>query len=719
MKEIISLNGNWSLSSFKEGAGERKKAFLPETKIEKILKARVPGDVHMALIEGKVIPEPLYNMNAKKSLKVQEKEWWYKKEFEAPYGFAKNKSELVFEGLDTTAKIYLNGRLAGETNNCLVPHTLDVTGLLNPGKNTLIVKLDSGIFAVKNKELEKYGAGGRNTGCRIWTRKPQYTFGWDWAPKMLTCGIWRPVSVLSYEKVTVRECFIKTRHSKNEALVSAEVVLESFVPEILKLELDVYIEDKLQKLKLTARKGLNKYTITRKIKKPKLWWPRGMGEAHLYSFRLDVSEGCVLLDTYNTRFGIREIKLLQEKLPPPEGGKSFTLEINGQKVFCKGANWVPLDSSFARITKEKYKELVEIAAGANFNMFRVWGGGMYESDEFYDACSEKGIMVWQDFIFACAMYPDDDKEFCAAVRVEAEKTVKRLRNYPGLVLWCANNENNEAYDERWIGNKKDKKRIFYGKKIYYEILPSACAKYDGTRPYRPGSPYGGEFANSDYEGDMHAWNVGLHGGHIGRVDYRNFAKVRGRFISEYGLISMPNLESVKKYLPPEERNIKSKAFEFHTNRMDRFFTPKGEAGLMARQIDLFYGDHKKLAFKDFIKASQLIQGEGYKFEIEHLRRRMYNCSGSLFWMYADAWGEMGWTIVDYYRAKKLSYYYVKRAYQPLLVSIKAEEYGVSLWVINDTLKSYSAELEYGIKNFTGEKGYLSFSAQTEKISRKK
>ena len=340
-------------------------------------KARVPGDVHMALIEGKVIPEPLYNMNVKKSLKVQEKEWWYRKEFEAPYGFAKNRTEIVFEGLDTTAKIYLNGRLAGKANNCLVPHTLDVTGLLNPGKNTLIVKLDSGIFAVKNKEIEKYGATGINTGLRIWTRKPQYTFGWDWAPEMLTCGIWRPVSVVSYEKAAIRECFIKTGLGKNEAVVSAEVVLESFVAEALKLELALYIEGKPEKVKVIARKGLNKYTITRKLKNPKLWWPRGMGEAHLYSFMLDVSEGRELLDTYNTRFGIREVKLLQEKLPLPEGGKSFTLEINGQKVFCKGANWVPLDSSFARITKEKYKELVEIAAGANFNMFRVWGGNRH------------------------------------------------------------------------------------------------------------------------------------------------------------------------------------------------------------------------------------------------------------------------------------------------------------------------------------------------------
>ena len=719
MKNIIELNGEWSLCHFDEGCGEKQKAFLPEKKFKNSMKAKVPGAVHADLIKEKLIPEPLFNMNVEKCQWVAEKEWWYKKEFEAPYLYSNKKTELVFEGLDTTSKIYLNGELVGETDNCLVPHTIDVTDKVIPGKNTLIVKLDAGMFGVKNKEMERYMGKGGHGGERIWIRKPQYVFGWDWAPKLVSCGIWRPVRVVSYEKAAVRDVFIKTKISGKSAVVTAEVELESFITESLRLTLYVFIGGKLEKVTVNAKKGTNKYKIIRKLGNPKLWWPRGAGEPNLYDFKLEVKDEGKLLDKFETRFGIREIKLVQETLPLPEGGKSFTLEINGKKVFCKGANWVPADCIFARITKEKYRNMVGIAAGANFNMFRVWGGGIYEDDEFYEACDESGIMVWQDFIYACAMYPDDDKEFYKAVKDETEKAVKRLRNHPGLVLWCGNNENNEAYDERWIGNKADKRRIFYGKKVYNEILPSACVKFDGTRPYRPGSPYGGEYANSDYEGDMHAWNVGLHGGPVGRIDYRNFENVRGRFISEYGLMSMPNYGSVKKYLPAKEMRPGSKAFNFHTNRMNWFGVPKTDRGFMARQIELFYGDPKILSFKEFVKASQLIQGEGYKFEIEHLRRRMYTCSGSLFWMYADAWGEMGWTILDYYLGKKLSYYHVKKAYQPLLISIKKEEYGVSIWVINDTLKSFSAELEYGIKNFTGEKGYLSFGMQAEKISRKK
>ena len=719
MKNTIDLNGEWALSYFDEGCGEKQKAYLPSKVFKNSIKAKVPGAVHADLIKEKIIPEPLYNMNVKKCQWVEEKEWWYKKEFEAPYLYDNRRTELVFEGLDTTSQIYLNGELIGQTNNCLVPHTVDVTDKVIPGKNVLIVKLDAGVFGTKSKELEKYGVFAKSKGARIWVRKPQYVFGWDWAPKMVSCGIWRPVKLVSYEKAAVRDVFIKTKLYGKSAEVTADVEMESFSDKPLKLILGIFINGKIEKVIVTAKKGINKFKIARKVENPRLWWPRGSGEPNMYDFKLEVKDSEKLLDRYETRFGIREVKLLQEKLPLPEGGKSFTLEINGKKIFCKGANWVPLDCIFARITKEKYRKTVELAAGANFNMFRVWGGGIYEDDEFYNACDDNGIMVWQDFIFACAMYPDDDKGFCEELKSETEKAVKRLRNHPGLVLWCGNNENNEAYDERWIGNKKDKKRVFYGKKVYHEILPEACAKYDGTRPYRPGSPYGGESANSDYEGDMHAWNVGLHGGPIGRIDYRNFENVRGRFISEYGLMSMPNLESVKKYLPVKEMSVDSKAFKFHVNSMNLFGAPKCDPGYMARQIDLFYGDHKRLSFKDFVKVSQLIQGEGYKFEIEHLRRRMYTCSGSLFWMYADAWGEMGWTILDYYLGKKLSYYHIKKAYQPLLVSIKKEEYGVSLWIINDTQKSYSAELEFGIKSFTGKKVYLSFGNQVEKISRKK
>jgi len=705
MRKEQSLSGIWSLVS-------------PMAGVAKIA-AEVPGDIHSALIRASLIGEPLQDTNVLESRWVENKRWTYERDFELPRTFLRDRVEIVFEGLDTTAEILLNGQPAGNTDNALVPHTLDVTNLVKAGKNTVTVRIDDGIAGAEGRELEKYGQSPEHNGGKIWIRKPFFTFGADFSPRMVTCGIWRPVTLVSLARAAIRGCFIKTKLTGSDAVITCEIELESFAQGPLPLTLEARFCGKAEIIRVIARKGMNRYSVTRRIKKPELWWPNGMGKPVLHDLTLEAKAGGTVLDRYQTRFGIRSVRLVQNKLPLPEGGKSFTFEINGKTLFAKGACWVPPDAILARIEKTKYRQLVANAAAAHFNMFRVWGGAVYEDDAFYNACDEHGIMVWQDFMFACAMVPDDDAGFCRTIKDESEKAIRRLRNHPCIVLWCGNNENHEAHAEGWIGNPKDKKRIFYGKKIYHRILPHSCQKLDGTRPYWPGSPYGGAFPNSDSEGDMHAWTVSLHGGYpSGRVDYRNYRKVRGRFISEYGLMSAPCAASVKKYLSPGNRKLESKAFQFHVNRMSHAFKSDNGPGLVERQIDLFFGDHRQLGLDDFIRVSQLIQGEGYKYAIEHLRRRNPFCSGSLFWMYADMWGEVGWSVMDYYLNKKLSYYLVKRAYQPLLVSIKEEEYGASVWVINDTPHDHEAELEYGLKTFTGEPGRVTFGMNAEKITRK-
>lgn len=705
MRKEQNLSGTWSLGSSMPGM-----APIP---------APVPGDVRSALIRASLIEEPLHGLNARQSRRVENKRWTYERDFVLPRGFLRDRVEVVFEGLDTTAEILINGRQAGQTSNALVPHSLDATGLVKPGKNTLTVRIDDGVHAAKGRELEKYGQSPENDGWKIWIRKPYYTFGADFSPKMVTCGIWRPVTLQSFSRAAIRDCFIKTELVGQDALVTCEIELESFAPAPLHLTLEARFCGKADKIRVTARKGMNRFSITRRIRNPELWWPNGMGKPVLHDFLLEAREGDTLVDRHRTRFGIRSVRLLRKKLPPPERGKSFIFEINGKALFAKGACWVPPDALPARIAKTKYRHLVADAAAAHFNMLRVWGGAVYEDDAFYRACDEHGILVWQDFMFACAMVPDDDAGFRRTIQEESEKAVRRLRNHPCIALWCGNNENHEAHAEGWIGNPRDKKRIFYGKKIYHGILPRACKKWDGTRPYWPGSPYGGPFPNSDSEGDMHAWTVSLHGGYpSGRVDYRNYRRVRGKFISEYGLMSAPCAASVKQYLSPRDRRLDSKAFQFHVNRMSHAFKSDNGPGLVERQIDLFWGDHLRLGLEDFIRVSQLIQGEGYKYAIEHLRRRRPYCGGSLFWMYADMWGEVGWSVVDYYLNKKLSYYLVKRAYQPLIVSIKEEEYGASVWIINDTPHDHEAELEYGLKTFTGEPGRVTFGMGAEKITRK-
>lgn len=697
MKSIL-LDGKWKLKYTNENEGREKGLNKTKIKTKYWLDAKVPGDVHVDLINAGLMEEPSFDLNSYKCKWVEDKEWWYKKEFIVPAGFIKDKVEIIFEGLDTTSKIWLNGKKIGKTNNAFIPHIIDVTKHIKTGKNVLTVRIDCGIWAVRGKPLKKYS--GRSE--RIWIRKPQYVFGWDWAPRVVTCGIWRPVKLVAYDKVAIRSVFLRSKLGKNRAGVSVDIDLENVGRKQESLDINISLKNKKTHQKnLKVRMKPGKTTIKTKInvKNPKLWFPKPIGRPSLYKAKVTIKKGGTLLDEYNTKFGIREVELIQKRLPLPEGGKSFTIAINGQKVYCKGANWVPVDSIPARITKEKYKRLVEAAAEANLNMFRIWGGGIFEDKDFYELCDENGIMIYHDFMYACAMYPDDNKGFRKEVEKETIAALKILRNYACIIMWSGNNENHQGFVDKWL-TKGD---IFYGKRIYHGILPRSIKKYDNTRPYWPGSPYGGKDPNSESEGDEHFWEISLHGKLDDRINYWNFEKCSGKFVSEYGVAGMPLLKSVKKYLPLNKINFKSESWKHHINDMDYFLIKKGEKRVTERMIKMFYTEKEDLSVGEYINYSQANQAEGYKVSSEHFRRRKYYCSGNLFWMYSDCWGELGWTIIDYYLNLKPGYYYIKRAFQPILVSIKREDYGVSIWVVNDTLENYgNAKLEFGVSTLDGK-----------------
>ncbi|MBU2615137.1 MAG: hypothetical protein KKG87_06235 [Elusimicrobia bacterium] len=679
----LSLNGKWLLTWISQSAIKGKDIRTVEDDKRNWIEASVPGDVHLDLIKAGLIEEPLYAKNAEKCRWIEEKEWWYRKEFSIDKTAKYKRIELVFEGLDTTAEIYLNGEKIGRHNNCFVPYGIDVSEKIQEGVNVLIIKLDCGLLKAKNKPLREYGPKAER---RMWIRKPQFTFKWDWAPRLLTCGIWRSVKLVFYEEVAIRNVYLSSFLKKNTAELTIEADLENFLNKEQILNLDISIRNgtrHFQKVLITLKPGLNKIKNKIILNKPLLWWPRPLGNPHLYDFSLKVAKGQQILDEYVCRYGIREIKILQN--PLPEGGKSFTFLVNGKKVFCKGANWVPADSIFARVTKEKYRKLIELAEEANFNMLRVWGGGIYEDPYFYELCNEKGIMVWQDFMFACSLYPDNDIEFCREIKRESELAVKELRNHPCLVIWCGNNENDWMFHDKHFGPV----RFFYGRKIYHRLLREICKRLDPGRPYWPSSPYGGNHPNSENQGDRHNWDV------IKVADYKNYQKDKGKFISEFGVLSCPNKSSLKHYLPQNEHYLGSPSWQFHNNKFEK--------GTILKAISIFFKDTKKLSLARYIKLSQLLQGEALKFAIESFRRRKYNCSGSLFWMYADCCGGVGWTIIDYYLSPKLSYHYVKKAYEPILVSIKEENDGFSIWLINDTLRELRGELEYGLRELAGKK----------------
>lgn len=688
----ISLNGRWTLG-MEEWRGEA-------------IEAEVPGEVHLDLIRAGKMEEPLYGTNAKKCQWVEEKEWWYRKEFEVEEKLLLDYAELVFEGIDTNCEVYLNQEKIAEHNNMFIPLTINITGKLRK-KNTLEVKVDSGINHIKDKPIYPYPAGSNEQDYRrVWLRKAQFTFAWDWAPRLINVGIWRGVYLQFFEKAALRNVFIQNEIS--QSFCSAEIKIsgivknfnESFNQEF-RGRLRAQLYDQEGKMvacvenSLPVYPGINKFQVMLKLENPHLWWPNGVGDPYLYYLTLSLlDEGGKELDSFKKRFGIRKISLKQELFPISDNeGESFIININGEDIFCKGANWVPADSIIARVSKEKYKKLIDEAAEANFNMFRVWGGGIYEDPFFYEYCSEKGIMIWQDFMFACAYYPNDPN-FLKEIEKEIKEVVINLRNETCIVLWCGNNELQWLHI-RNLEKCPDSNLSFIDYPIYHEIIPSILIDLDQSRPYWFSSPYGGADPNSEWEGNRHSWDVSINSPDLlDRINYSSYARDHGKFISEFGVLAPPSLETLKNCIPPEELYVGSTVWDFHNN----IFEQTNIQGMLRE----FYRDPQDLSLEEYVKYSQLLQAEALKFGLDHWRRRKFRTAGALFWMYSDCWGAIGWTVIDYYLRKKPSYYYVRQAFKPLKVSLRLADEFVSIYVVNDTLHPFSGILEYGISFFSGE-----------------
>ncbi|MEW5815029.1 MAG: sugar-binding domain-containing protein [Spirochaetota bacterium] len=689
-KKTLDLNGRWDLQWADPGQGEA--AGIPQTgcQAENRIAASVPGDVHIDLIEAGIIDEPLWGKNAPACAWMEEKDWWYSRTFEIDPGFIGERVELHFEGLDTTADVWLNGQHLGSHNNMHIPYTIEVTEAVREGTNLVVVRLDVGLRAVRGKDTTTYSKMLAEVGpepARIWIRKAQFTFGWDWAPRLLTCGIWRGVELHSYETVSLRDLCLRT-HLLADGMARVKVLLEleNFSSNMQAVQITLSLRGRERheiSLKASLQPGLSELCTHLEIPDPDLWWPAPLGEPALYDVAAVVRQEGQILDQKAFCYGLREVALIQELIP--NEGKSFIIAVNGQKFYCKGANWVPADSLIARVSPAKYRELVRLAAEANFNMFRIWGGGIFEDDYFYELCDQFGILIWQDFLYACGYYPDDDPEFVAQAQREAELAVRRLRNHPCIALWCGNNENQWIHWDR-VQQGAGADRL-YGEIIYDQILPEVCARLDPTRPYWPGSPYGGDDPNSPEQGDRHNWHISIGATPEERIDYPYYEGDQGKFISEFGILAPPPLDSLMRFLPPGELDRHSPGWSFHNNQF--------EQGAIWEALKRYWKSSEELSLSAYIIYSQMIQAEALKFALEHWRRRKFDTSGTLFWMYSDSWGAVGWTIVDYYLRLKPSYYAVRRAFAPLLASFAPENGLFQLWLTNDTLGAREGSLQYG------------------------
>jgi len=655
--------------------------------------AKVPGCVHTDLLANKLIEDPFYRDNEKKQQWIGKTDWEYRTSFKVTAQTLERENvELVFDGLDTYARVYLNEQLVLNADNMFRTWRVDAKPALKVGDNTLRIVFRSpineilGLIAKAKYELPAPNDQGEKTSP--YTRKAPYHYGWDWGPRFVTSGIWRPVSLEAWDHARVSDLQIVIKKiSPQIAELTANVEVEASTAGAATIVLENVTDKVLAgKQQINLNQGTNRVSFNFTVRRPSLWWPNGLGAQPLYSFRARSVVNGRVTDEKSTRTGLRTLELRQQR---DEAGQSFMFVINGIPVFAKGGNWIPADSFPSRITKEKYRFLIKSVRDSNMNMLRVWGGGIYEADEFYELCDEMGIMVWQDFMFACSMYPAN-QEFLDNVRAEAIDNVKRLRNHPSIVLWAGNNEIETAW-MNWGWRQSLPASLWDDyKKIFLGVLPEVCAAFDPSRAYWPSSPHGGldDDPDSLRSGDVHFWRVW----HAAEP-FTDYEKQTPRFMSEYGFQSFPNIETVKAYTLPSDRDIESPIMLAHQRH------PRGNQ-LVREYMLRDYPTPKD--FESFLYVSQVLQAEGIRIGAEHLRRIMPHNMGSLYWQIDDCWPVASWSSIDYFGRWKALQYYARRFYNGLLISPSVQKEYLKLYVVSDRTKAIPAQIRVTLMNFDGK-----------------
>jgi beta-mannosidase len=665
--------------------------------------ATIPGCVHTDLLSNKLIDDPFYRDNEQKLQWIGKTDWEYQTTFKvAPEMLSRDEIELVFEGLDTYADVLLNDVTLLHADNMFRTWRVECKRFLKPGGNVLRIRFRSPInevlplMAKMSYQLPANNDQGEKTSPH--TRKAPYQFGWDWGPRFVTSGIWKPIHLEGWNRGRINDLNILPNQ------ITADSAKLTAIVEIIAVDFGNarVIVDNLRDHSVVASKdvnlmqGRNLIKLNFAIPHPALWWPNGLGEHPLYTFKARLVVDGQLYDQSTTITGLRSLKLRQQT---DAAGKSFTFEINGVPVFAKGGNWIPADSFLTRITKEKYQELLASVRDTDMNMLRVWGGGIYESNDFYELCDEMGILVWQDFMFGCSMYPGD-QAFLDNVRQEAIDNVKRLRNHPSIVIWVGNNEIETAW-KHW-GWKDQFPATLWDDylKIFHGVLPEVCASLDPSRPYWPSSPSSNleDDPDSQKMGDVHYWQV-WHAA----APFTDYEKQFPRFMSEYGFQSFPQLETVSTYTLPQDRDIQSPVMMAHQRH------PRGNQ-LIREYMLREYPEPKD--FESFLYVSQVLQAEGIKIGAEHLRRIMPHNMGSLFWQIDDCWPVASWSSIDYTGRWKALQYYARRFYNDLLLSPHEENGSLSFHIVSDRMRPTAGQLKASLLDF---EGHMLWSKQQDVI----
>ena len=671
--------------------------------------ATVPGVVHTDLIANKIIEDPFYRLNERGVQWIDKEDWIYETTFDVePELMNKNNINLYFKGLDTYADVYLNDEKILSADNMFREWKISVKNRLKSNDNTLRIYFHSPIkidipkwdalpfhYEAINDQSENGGVFDKKVS--VFARKAGYHYGWDWGPRLVTSGIWRPVLLEAWDEIKIEDVFVwqKNVTEKRADITNVVEILSDENIEGVKVAVtDEATGDIYGDTTVCLIKGVNKIPVNYTIKSPKLWWSNGLGEANLYKIRTEVEAKGRMTDSFVTTTGVRSLKVVRKE---DKGGRSFYFELNGIPVFSKGANYIPCDNFLPRVTKDLYERTILDAVNANMNTLRVWGGGTYEDDYFYELCDKYGIIVWQDFMFACSLYPSEGA-LLENIRQEAIDNVRRLRNHPCIALWCGNNECLEAWfgwgwKENYAKANPEYPKIIWKQyeDLFHELLPEVVAEYSPETFYWPSSPssrYDGTTENN--KGDVHYWAV-WHA----KKPIDEYNKVRSRFFSEYGFQSFPEFESVKKYAPyPQDWEITSEVMMAHQR-----------GGEFANKLieDYLLNEYQKPKdFESFLYMNLVLQGDAIKTAVEAHRRDMPYCMGTLFWQHNDCWPVASWSSRDYYGRWKAQHYFIKKAYQDVLVSADINDGKLDVYVVSDRLRKTAAMIKLEAYDMEGK-----------------
>ncbi len=660
-------------------------------------KANVPGNIYLDLFKNQLIKDPFFSNNEKDLQWIENENWEYKTTFNCNEQFLKNKHiDLCFEGLDTYAKVYLNDSLLLITDNMFRSWQNNVKEKVRPGVNTLRIVFESAVKRGKEEASKlKYTLP---EGNRVFTRKAQFQYGWDFGPKYLGCGIWKPIKLVCWNDIKIKSL----NHniiSISDSLAKVELLIETESDTSHSYNIEVtMLADKKNKINeirndklIHFSKGINVDTVQFLIVKPKLWWSNGLGEAYRYNFSGIIKAGQKTYDKFNLPIGIRKIELVYKS---DSIGNAFYFKVNGKPVFMKGANYIPSSVFLTPKNKSDYLDEFELYKKYKFNMLRVWGGGVYPDDSFYEACDKNGILVWQDFMFACAMYPGDNS-FMNNVNEEIKEQIIRLRNHPSLALWCGNNEINEGWfnwgwQKQYNYSYQDSLIIWNDyQKLFHALIPINISAYSHQTPYWYSSPsIGWGHKESLTQGDSHYWGVWW-----GMEPFENYEKKVGRFMSEFGFQSLPTANAFKMFCNKNELQINSESVKAHQKHKTGFET-----------INTYLLRDYKLPsnFESYCYVSQLLQRDGMKTAIEAHRRNKPYCMGTLFWQLNDCWPAVSWSAIDYYKQPKAFFYALGKLYAPVLISVTNVKDCLKISCASDSLQTVSASLKIELKNYNSK-----------------